>query len=318
VNWVAVPGYELFYTGNLKPGERLTRAHFDATVREAIHKGVFKGVDLHPGWGTNEDGTLEDFVGERSIGTDFALQFSRNVFCARVPVTEPVLDEVIAFLNDKNYEYATGEADYNWNLLADNCVHTVRNALAAANFWSPISVLEIKIRHLLNPAEPANEFVNLALLGTEGPLSDYEQLQGEGPLRDALHEFGWLPTRHGALLKTLPVHEPNDIYETQFRLFVAQSPFRIGKTANTVRLLSDQQYVDLRTNLRHFREVYDAILVEHDYQADRLASVRGTRYRRIGRLHRDYIQAQRLEVEALLNRLSTLENRPEEQRLSEY
>ena len=77
------PGYELFYTGTW-PGERLTRAHFDATVREAIHKGVFKGVELHPGWTTREGG-LEDFVGERSIGTDFALQFSRNVFCARVP-----------------------------------------------------------------------------------------------------------------------------------------------------------------------------------------------------------------------------------------
>ena len=64
-------------------------------------------------------------------------------------------------------------------ILADNCVHTVRNALAAANFWSPISVLEIKIRHLLNPAVPANEFANLALPAPKG-RSDYEQLQGEG------------------------------------------------------------------------------------------------------------------------------------------
>ena len=63
--------------------------------------------------------------------------------------------------------------------MADNCVHTVRNALAAANFWSPISVLEIKIRHLLNPAVPANEFVHLALSAPKG-CSDYEQLQGEG------------------------------------------------------------------------------------------------------------------------------------------
>jgi hypothetical protein len=69
--------------------------------------------------------------------------------------------------------------------------------------------------------------------------------------------------------------------------------------------------VDLRTNLRHFKKVYDGILAEHDYQADRLASVRGTPYRRIGRLHRDYIQTQRLEVEALLNRLYGLENGPE-------
>ena len=65
------------------------------------------------------------------------------------------------------------------------------------------------------------------------------------------------------------MHEPNDIYETQFRLFVAQSPFRIGKTANTVRLLSDQQYVDANEP-SPLQEVYDAILVEHDYQADRL------------------------------------------------
>ena len=145
VNWVAVPGYELFYTGDLKPGERLTREHFDATVRAAIDKGVFDGVELHGSWTRNGEGSLPEFVAERSIGTDFALQFSRNVFCARNPVTEPVLDEIIAFLNDKNQEYATGKADYNWNLLADNCVHTVRNALAAANFWSPISVLQVKI-----------------------------------------------------------------------------------------------------------------------------------------------------------------------------
>src|SRR5438874_8549300 len=30
VNWVAVPGYELFYEGNLKAGERLTQTSFEA------------------------------------------------------------------------------------------------------------------------------------------------------------------------------------------------------------------------------------------------------------------------------------------------
>ena len=47
VNWVAIPGYELFYQGNLKIGERLTQAHFEATVRDAIDKGVYKGVEFH-------------------------------------------------------------------------------------------------------------------------------------------------------------------------------------------------------------------------------------------------------------------------------
>ncbi|MBK8212082.1 MAG: hypothetical protein IPK78_21270 [Rhodospirillales bacterium] len=273
VNWVAIPGHELVFSGNLKPDERLTQDHFDATVRQAIDLGVYQGVELHPGWKSSENSTLEEYVANHSITADFALQFARNVFCARIPVTEPVLNEVIAFLNDKNQEYATGKADYNWSLLANNCVHTVRNALAAANMWSPVSVLGIKIRHLFRLAVPANEFVNLAALGTEGPVDDYQQIQAEGALRDALHDFRWLPTRQGALLKTLPVHEPNDIYNSQFRLFAVQSPLSMGTTANAVRLLSDPRYVDLKSNLLYFRDKYDAILAAHDYSIDRLASV---------------------------------------------
>ena len=47
VNWVAIPGYQLFFQGNLKAGERLTEARFEATVRDAIDKGVFDGVEFH-------------------------------------------------------------------------------------------------------------------------------------------------------------------------------------------------------------------------------------------------------------------------------
>ena len=46
VNWVAIPGYKLFYEGNLSSGERLTQAHFEATVHEALDKGIYKGVDF--------------------------------------------------------------------------------------------------------------------------------------------------------------------------------------------------------------------------------------------------------------------------------
>jgi hypothetical protein len=306
VNWIAVPGYKLVFPGNLEPGQRLTQAHFDATVREAIAKGVYDGVELHDGWTRGQNRSLEEFVANHSISADFAVQFARNVFCSRMPVTEPVLDEIIAFLNDKNREYATGKADYHWNALADNCVHTVRNALAAANVWPPMSVREAKFRHLLNLAVPANEFVNLAALGAEGPLTDYEEIQNDGPLRDALHEFGWLPTRHGALLKTLPVHQPNDVFETRFRLFAVQSPFSMGRTATALRLLSDPRFVDLEANLRYFRDRYRAILEHQDYRTNPLASVRGTPYRRVERLHLDYIQAQLLEVEAMLSRLAEL------------
>ncbi|MGA2125654.1 MAG: hypothetical protein ABSG76_05815 [Xanthobacteraceae bacterium] len=306
VNWVAVPGYKLFYQGNLEIGERLTEAHFNATVRRAIDSGVYQGVELHDNPASGAGASLEDFVAKEGIGTDLALQFARSAFCARLPVTAPMLDEVIAFLNDKNREYAEGEANYNWSVWADNCAHTLRNALAAANIWSPLSVRTTKILQIFNLAVPANEFVNLAELGTVGDLEDYQTIQLDDPRRDALHEFDWLPTRHGALLKTLPVHEPNDLYDTSFRLFTLQSPFRMGKTEHAVELLSDNRFVELAANLRHFRDRYDAILARRDERHDALASVRGTPYRRVERLYYDYVTTQRAEVDSMLKRMPSL------------
>jgi hypothetical protein len=219
-----------------------------------------------------------------------------------------MLEEIIAFLNDKNQEYFDGEADYNWDVWADNCAHTLRNALAAANIWSPLSVRAVKFRQIFNLAVPANEFVNLAEASTRGNIEDYREIQRDGPQRDAIHEFHWLPTRHGALLKTLPVHEPNDLYDTTFRLFTLQSPFRMGKTQRAVDLLSDERFVKLDANLRYFHEKYDAILASHDERHDRLASVRGTPNRRVERLYYEYIRAQRAEVKAMLDRLTSLED----------
>ena len=121
-----------------------------------------------------------------------------------------------------------------------------------------------------------------------------------------LHESQWLPTRHGALLKTLPVHQPNDLFDPTFRLFALESPFTRGKRAAALRLLSDERFVDLGANLRYFRGRYDAILTERYADFDGLASVRGTPFRRMERLHYDYIRAQRDEVDEMLDRLATL------------
>jgi hypothetical protein len=169
-------------------------------------------------------------------------------------------------------------------------------------------VRAVKFRQLFNLAVPANEFVNLAELGTEGYIDDYREIQRNGPERDALHEFHWLPKRHGALLKTLPVHEPNDLYDTTFRLFTLQSPFRMGKTQHAIDLLSDTRFVELDENLRYFREKYDGILSSYNERREMLASVRGSPYRRVERLYYAYIEAQRAEVEAMLGRLSAHEN----------
>ena len=306
VNWIAIPGYKLLHEGLLAPGDRLTQEALDATVRHAIGIGMFDGVDLHESWSDDPDATLADYVAAHSAGTDFALRYARNVFCARVPVDQPVLDEIVAFLNEKNLEYATGEADYNWNLFNNNCVHTVRNALAAANVWTPIGVREVKLRALMNLAVPANEFVNLALLGASGPLDDFRDVQDHGPARDSLHEFGWLPTAPGALVKTLPTIAENDLFDPGFRLFAVQSLFSMGKAADAVELLSDPAHVDLEANLRAFEARYARIEAERMESREPFEGVRGDPYRRVSRLHLDHVRQKRAEVADLLARLAAL------------
>jgi hypothetical protein len=305
VNWVVVPGYHLFFDGGLAPGERLTRARFEAVEHEAIATGIYKGVVFHRYPGADSDTDLREYLKRDGIATDFALQFARSVFCARLPVTEAMMEQIIAFLNDKNREYAEGEADYNWSVWADNCSHTLRNALAAANIWSPLSVRAVKFRQVFNLAIPANEFVNLAELMTGEDINDYRAVVHDTPGRDAFHEFHWLAAQPGALLKTLPVHAPNDLYDTEFRLFTLQSPFLLGKTQRAVDLLSDPRFVYLGANLHYFAEKYDAILAAHDEKRDTLASVRGTRYRRVERLYYHYIKSQRTEVQSMLARLAS-------------
>jgi hypothetical protein len=304
VNWVATPGYDLVFPGGLAPGERLTLARFEATEQEAIAKGIYKGVTFHRFEDATSDTELRDFLERAGIGTDLALQFARSVFCARLPVTERMLDPIIKFLNDKNREYVEGEADYNWSAWADNCSHTLRNALAAANIWSPLSVRAIKVRPIFNLAVPANEFVNLAELMT-GPIPSYQEIMRDGPRRDAFHEFHWLPTEPGALLQTLPVHSPNDLYDTRFRLFTLQSPFLMSKTRRAVALLSDRRFIDLVANLQYFQQRYDFILANYDERRDTMASVRGTPLRRVERLYYHYIGGERDEVRAMLGRIAT-------------
>ena len=306
VNWVAIPGRGLVFDGETGQGAPVTEASLEAAVRRAVELGVFDGVELHAPYSASDPQSLADFVAIHSVGTDFALRYARTVFCARTPVTGSQLDEIIAFLNDKNREYATGEADYDWNLFNHNCVHTVRNALAAANVWTPISVGEIRLRALLNLAVPANEFVNLALRGADGPVDDIGDIMSDGSARDALHDFGWLPRRHGALVKVLPAHPENEMFDPGFRLFAVQSLMRMGVTAEAVRLMSDPVHTDLEANLAHYADLYAAAERRNAAAADPIASVRGDPNRRAARILQGYLGEQKRETEALLERVRAL------------
>jgi hypothetical protein len=303
VNWVAVPGKALFYQGLLPPEERFTRERFSAAAQAAIEQGVYAGVVFRDDPDTGAAPTLDDFVAADGLGTDFALRLTRTLFCARLPVTSEMLDEIVDFLNDLNRQYATGAADYRWSGIHDNCVHTLRNALAAASIWEPKSINLIKLRQLFQLAIPANEVATLAQVGTNGPLGDFDAIYGEDAWRTALLEFGWLPTRHGALLSILPVHQSNDMYDTTFRQLILEGPLGRGTTQRVRELFLDERNLDLRDNLIHFRDEYQRILAGRSEAAPE-AELRGGRRRTVRRRYERYIEAQLADVNRQIEELA--------------
>jgi hypothetical protein len=302
VNWIAVSGRGAFFDGDLAPGERVTRARFEQVAQAAIDAGVYRGVELWPWRGQAPDSELADFVTRLSAGTDFALRLARSSLCGRLPVEPEMLDEIIDFLNDLNREYATGAADYQWSGYFDNCVHTLRNALAAASIGEPISVRRTKLIQLFHLAIPANEAIGLAALGTLGPLESYREIFRDDPMRNALLEFGWLPTRHGALLVSLPVRAENELFDPQPRLLVFQGPATMRTTRRLLEMLEDPRFTELDANLAHFAERYRSILAAEEGQ-DPFASLWGDRYRRVRRRYTARIEAELREVEEMRSAL---------------
>lgn len=296
-NWVAFAGRAQFF-GALEPGEKVTMERIRRTSQEAIDAGVYRGIETWQWPGSTPDSDLLDFVSRQSAGTDFALSYARSSLCGRMPVTGEMLDEIIHFLNDRNRDYVTGAADYQWSGYSDNCVHTLRNALAAASIWDPISIQLTKLMQLFHLAVPANEALNLAVLGTMGPLDSYRDIFGDDAMRHAMLEFGWLPTRHGALLISIPVHPENEVFDTNPRLLALQGPFRMRKTQRLAKLLDDPRFTELDPNLGYFDEKYRAILARREEQ-DSFEAVRGDRFRRVRRRYFAVIEAALREVESM-------------------
>ena len=82
----------------------------------------------------------------------------------------------------------------------------------------------------------------------------------------------------------------------------------MGKTQRAIALLSDQRFVDLVKNLRYFERRYDAILAQRNEQRDSIASVRGTRFRRVESLYYDYIRSQKSDVQSMLRLIAVRPN----------
>jgi hypothetical protein len=301
VNWVAFPGRRLFFDGNLDRWDVLDHVRFDEAVAAALSDGLFRGVQVHSAVAGGPAPSIEEFVAQHSAGSDFALRFGRSVFCARIPLTEPMLERAQTFLNELNAKYFEGEADYEWSGYSDNCVHTLHNALAAAGVWAPKSVRAVKLRQLFNLAVPANQLVELTrLIGF--PIEEFDEIWERRQRRDNLLEDGWLPAQPGALVKTLSMHQQNQLYDGKYRLFVLEWFLRQRTMHEARAALNDARLRELDSNLRYFGLRYEAILSRRRDE-DWMQALRGDEYRQARERYYAYIEARLAEVRHMLDTL---------------
>ncbi len=307
VNWVATPGKKLFFDGDLGPYDMLDQAHYDRTVTRAVELGMYKGVETYPLPELGELATW-DFVSADSIGTDFALRYGRTVFCTRLPLPEEQLHQAMDYLNSLNDEYQSGEQEYNWSGYSDNCVHTLHNAVAAAGIWKPKSIRAVKIRQMFNIAVPANTFIELADLANRYPVERLNKIRDDELQWRNLTERDWLPSSPGALVKSLSVHQENELYDTKFRMLVLEGWFTDATTRKARDLLLDGRFASIDANLHYFRQRYDRILARRKPN-NWIDKLRGEDYRRDKAAYYAYIERRRARLDELFDELAELDKK---------
>ena len=242
-NWIAIPGRNFFYHGDLQPGQRLTHAIYDETKAHAERIGLYNGVrfhdrvfrDLPPGY------QREDFKYEVSIGTDYAIGYGRDRYCARVPLSGDEISRMIAYLNALNRPYQAGEAVYEWSVLNDNCIHVAHNALWQAGFWPPWPTHRFIVVAALDFPVPKNEFVNIMKRTNDLPIDDLSAVWNDKAARAAVLRGDDLPTRADAIADFEPVARDNDLYETNLQLIFYDEAILFGHYETNYRRIATRQ-----------------------------------------------------------------------------
>lgn len=257
-DWVAVPGRAFFLRGRVEHGQPLTPEAVEATVAEAVSRGIFTGLKLR------DESVSEEDVAREALARHYALAYGRSLLCAKLPVTAGMLTAAISELNTANVLVAAGQTRFRARRDPDRWLRTVGDALAQAGIFRRGSPNEVALRRGLGLAAPAARFVELAALGNEFPLEDARAIHADPLRRETLRRYGWLPGRHGALLETVPILQPNRVFDTPGEELDLGHPLLDFWAAEKLGRLDQTRLTSMDDNLGYFEARYRGILAERN------------------------------------------------------
>lgn len=295
-NWVALPGRELFFYGDLKDSEPVTAANKSALMSKVEGMNIYQGIVLKDKVLYKQEGKSETAHKiNQSLDTDFAINWGHSLYCVNIPLNEKLLNKGIEFVNIANMVHADGarfkdyklqhvtEADlvatgkidkkeknsgvdleYNWTGLNDNCAHLAFNMFAAMGLVAPK-----KVRSFVLPwrmAVPTDRWAYLISTANEDWMHAKDeafQTWTDERRNSILAEHGVLLKHHGVVAEFIPAHSgANDLFKNQ-NFLANLNPVNFAKVYNYAAQRPEKIY-DMEENLKGFEEEYTKILIDSE------------------------------------------------------
>lgn len=264
VMWVAVPGKNLMFFGEKERGP-ISNADVENQVEKIIELKVFNQVKSKSDvmkpftFGTPE---YTKAVSKDTIGTDHAVNWARELHCVKIPFPEKALKNVAQFLNESNNKYKTGPA-YEWNKVANNCVHLSINQSHALGISKEIKVDQKFISLLFNMALPSNGFLMYA------DKTVLKFAPGKRALKKAISQKGFHEVQLGSMMEVFPAYPTGDYFKTNdLTILTAPRILKPWKLLSTPRKYAKKYMTpansELKENAEMWIERYEAILSELD------------------------------------------------------
>jgi hypothetical protein len=320
VVWMATDGKKDFFSGSLSANARLNADQQKAVERSLLKKGYFKGIQLTPKnmMSKPDQISTEEYVAHLAIGTDLALDFGRNAYCARLPLNSQMLPLMVQYLNSRNEEYYNTGKHYVWNRLWDNCAHLAHNTFAAAgivpvkklnmgadqaNIYGDIPENEPKTTPF---ALPGRSFAQFIQLGTQGGTK-VEDIYDNPLTRRLFNQLNWVATQPGALFVYRPIRSApnNEMYDSTY-----QTPENLwsGGMGSTIRQIRQEpRFTDLKANLIWFKEKYQEDLEAYEILPGTLSGVlrmRNSDFAQFYAGYGAYLREQLRRIDQLIPQLS--------------
>ena len=273
-NWTATEGRNFFLHGDLVPGEALTEKAYARTQAAAKRQGVLNGIVFYDDAMKNKPASISarDYMYEMSVATDYAIAFGRDRYCARVPIDRRRMQGVVTYLNSVNAPYRSGEREFHWDVLRDNCAHLTHNVLATVGVWRHWPTERPLLIAAFDFPVPKNEFVNLMRRTNDLPIEHPNTIMDNDELRDALLNQDWIATRPGGLAEAERAVPVNALYDTNLRLIFYDEEVFGHYQQRFEQEFHEPRYMNLSANFKYFASKYSEILAQRPKNSDQNAA----------------------------------------------